>query len=183
MSHQDKSNSVIADPIEFAREGRSLSGEVAVASLDRLADLLADDSGKVAWTVSGSEEVDEAGNSRKFLFLEAEGEIHLVCQRCLGALAYSLQLESQLELMAPGQEWPEEELEDDTCDAIEAARDMQLVPLVEDEILLVLPSVPRHDACTPPGELSGQAASPETSGVEQKVSPFAVLAGLKKEKH
>ena len=180
MSHQDKSNSVIADPIEFAREGRSLSGQVAVASLDRLADLLADGSGNVVWTVSGSEEKDEMGNSRKFLLLEAEGELHLVCQRCLGALVYSLQLESRLELMAPGQEWPDEELEDDTCDAIEAVRDMPMVPLVEDEILLVLPPVPRHEECSPPGDVAGAVESPEASGVEKKVSPFAVLAGLKK---
>lgn len=180
MSHQDKSNSVIADPIEFAREERHVSGEVAVASLERLTDLLADGSGTVVWTVSGSEERDEAGGRRRFLLLEAEGELHLVCQRCLGVLVYSLQLESRLELMAPGQEWPDEELEDDTCDAIEAVRDMQLVPLLEDEILLILPPVPRHEECLPPGEVSGPAVAPESSGVDKKVSPFAVLAGLKK---
>ena len=172
MSHQDMSNSVIADPIEFAREGRRLSGEVAVASLDRLTDLLADGSGNIVWTVTGSEEVDQAGGSRKFLQLEAEGELHLVCQRCLGVMDYALRLENRLELIAPGQEWPEEELEDDTCDAIEAERDLQLVPLLEDEILLVLPPAPRHDECSPP----------ETSGTK-KVSPFAALAGLKIEKH
>lgn len=185
MSYEDKSQSLLADPIEFAREGGFRSGRVAVASLDRLQDLLADGAGSFSWEVSGREEADAAGGSRKFLRLEAEGDLLLVCQRCLGPMDFHLRLDSSLELMAPDQEWPEEELEDDTCDAIEATQDMELVPLLEDEILLALPPVPRHEACLPPGTLTGQAEAPEApeaSGME-KVSPFAVLAGLKKEKH
>jgi len=180
MSRQDQTiqaspeptsaSAFLADPLEFAREGRSLAGSVAVIQLERLHDLLADTSGAIAWSVRGGVEDDGAGE-RKFLWLEAEAELRLVCQRCLGPYAFPLRLSSCLELMAPGQPLPDEELEDDRCDAIEVDRNLDLLALVEDEILLALPQSPRHKVCSPLGEMDGSS---------EKVSPFAALAALKK---
>jgi uncharacterized protein len=180
MSRQDQTiqaspeptsaSAILADPLEFAREGRSLAGCVEVAALTRLQDLLADASGAIAWAVRGDVEDDGAGG-RKFLRLEMEGELKLVCQRCLGPYVFPLHLSSCLELMAPGQPLPDEELEDDRCDAIEVDRNLDLLSLLEDEILLTLPQSPRHKVCGMVGEVAGRS---------EKVSPFAVLAALKK---
>lgn len=172
MSRQAKTvlTDVIADPLEFAGDGSELSGSVPVAQLARLHDLLAEVSGEISWVVNGSVEQD-AGGSRYFLDLELEGSLQLVCQRCLGACAHKVALFNRLELIAPGAPWPDEELEDDSCDAIEAGRNLEILPLVEDEILLGLPQSPRHEDCTPPGEAG--------VGKEGKPSPFAALAGLK----
>lgn len=171
MSHQDKPRHVVADPLEFARDERRLGGEVGIAALERLADGLADKAGTIVWTMWGEVGLDAMGVKRRFLCLEASGELQLVCQRCLGPMAWPLRLDSRLALMAPGEEWPEEELEDDSCDAIEAEQDLDAVALLEDEILLALPNAPRHPVCTLPGDGAHQS---------EKVSPFAVLAGLKK---
>ncbi len=172
MSQQANTSpmAVIADPLEFARDERCLDGVIPVAELERLRDLLVVTTGAVQWQVRGRVEQGLAGGSRAFLDLEVQGELQLLCQRCLGPRAFVVQIASCLELIAPGGTWPEDELEDDTCDAIEAERDLSLASLVEDEILLALPTSPRHDVCQPPvrTERSDEA------------SPFAALAALKK---
>ena len=71
--------------------------------------------------------------------------------------------------MLPGREWPEEELEDDSFDAIEASNEMQVGSLIEDEVLLALPLSPRHDVC----------GLPRMKDDRQDASPFAVLRNLK----
>jgi len=154
------------DSLKFAREGRRLAGEVPVNCLRRLADVLADDNGSLAWKVWGG--CDAEG--KPFLMIEVYGELHLRCQRCLAALGFELNIESHLQLVASGQSWPDEALEDDRFDPIEALEDQALLPLVEDEVLLALPIAPRHESCALPGFNQDSAA----------VSPFAALAQLKK---
>ncbi len=176
MSQQDQTlrtaleSASLADPMAFARDGGSLSGSIEVARLERLHDLLANISGVIAWEISGREDEDDGGVKRSFLWLELDGDLQLQCQRCLGPWAFALRLSSCLELIAPGAPWPEEDIEDDSCDVIEAERNLGLLSLVEDEILLALPQSPRHEVCTPPEEAAGKG----------KASPFAALAALKK---
>ena len=57
------------DSLKFAREGRRLAGEVRVGCLQRLADVLADDDGALAWKVRG--ECDAEG--KLFLMIEVSG--------------------------------------------------------------------------------------------------------------
>ena len=68
------------------------------------------------------------------------------------------------------EEEDDEELEDESCDAIHFAGTIDVASLVEDEILLELPVFARHEVCEPPG--------PWEAG--EKPSPFAVLAQLKR---
>lgn len=165
MSQKGSSPVVLSDPFKFARDSRVLRGEVAVAGLGRLVDQLFDSSGSIVWALTGELGVDRKPRLR----LTASGSLQLRCQRCLGGLEWPLALTSTLLLVPPGQPIPDEELEDDEQDAIEAVADMDVVALVEDEILLTLPIAPRHDDCDVP--------RPEGGG--EKKSPFAVLAGLK----
>lgn len=157
---------VVVDSLAFAREGGRLAGEVPVAALERLADALAETGGALNWELSG--ECD--GDGRSWLTLRVEGSLGLRCQRCLGTVVFPVSVESRLQLVAPGEAWPDEDLEDDESDAIEAARELAVVPLVEEEVLLALPIAPRHDRCEPPKAVAE----------EQEPSPFAVLANLKK---
>lgn len=155
----------VIDSPDFARHGGRLKGSVAVAQLDRLADVLADKSGSLEFELDGGR--DEEGKS--YLELKVVGSLNLVCQRCLLPLPYSVAVENRLMLVAPGEEWPDEELEDDGIDAIEASRELAVLPLVEDEVLLALPVAPRHESC----------ALPLATDTEHRPSPFAVLAKLK----
>ncbi len=81
-----------------------------------------------------------------------------------------MRIKSRLQLMAPGEEWPDDDLADDSADAIEAEKDLAVLSLIEEEVLLALPIAPRHEQCEPP---SGSTA--ETGPL-----PFAALAALKK---
>ncbi len=155
----------MADPFRFAAEGRHVEGVLAVADLARLVDVLADGDGQVVYRIDGS--IDE--NRRPLLVLKARGSLNLRCQRCLGALAWPLAIETALQPVRVGQPIPDEELEDDTVDAIEIEGELDVVALVEDEILLALPIAPRHENCEPPRPDDGA----------KKESPFAALASLR----
>jgi len=162
MSQRD----VIPDPFRFAAEGRRLVRKVPVTELKRLAGSLLDTGGEVAYTVTGEVGADR----RAHLRVVASGVLHLRCERCLGAMEWPLEIETLLQLVRPGEPIPEEELEIEEFDAIEAGADMDVVALVEDEIVLAVPIAPRHESCD----------APRPSGGVEKKSPFAVLAKLRK---
>jgi uncharacterized protein len=165
MSQPGVPSRLIADPFRFATEGRHLEGELAVADLLRLADVLADSHGRLVYRIEGA--TDE--NRRPLLVLKAQGSLNLRCQRCLGGLAWPLAIETTLQPVRAGEMIPDEELEDDEIDAIEVEGELDVVALVEDEVLLALPIAPRHEECEPP--------RPE--GGAKKESPFAALASLR----
>lgn len=157
---------IFIDSLKFAREEMHMAGEVPVHALERLSDVLADDEGTLAWRASGRRD----GQHKPFLVLEVSGEIHLKCQRCLGALPFQLNIRSNLQLIASGAAWPDEGLEDDRVDPIEALEEQSLLSLVEDEVLLALPIAPRHETCSLPEYSESSAAD----------SPFLALSRLKK---
>ena len=57
-----------------------------------------------------------------------------------------------------------------------------VVSLIEDELLLALPPVPRHETCPHPLPMSAEADgfAAENEAVEEKPHPFAKLAAMKK---
>ena len=167
MSAQPKQDlaGVVFDALDFARDSRLKAGRIAVAALERLADSLVSTAGELQCEVRG--ERDKEGGS--FLSLQVSGELTLRCQRCLEPMQYRLRVDSRLRLIPPGAEWPEDELEDDSADAIRAEQEMALLPLIEEEVLLALPIAPTHESCEPPAAVEN----------DQESSPFAVLAKLK----
>jgi len=165
MSSQDDLSRAYIDAFEFARESRRIEGMIPVASLERLADRLIEPTGALRCRIDG--ERDRQGS---YLRVDVVGMLALRCERCLGTMEFPLHVRNRLRLMKPGAEWPEDDLEDDGADAVEAAKEMFLLPVVEDEVLLALPFAPRHEAC------DGLAAMKK----DQASSPFSVLAKLKK---
>lgn len=160
------SQQIVIDSLSFAREGRSLQGELPISGLERLHDALAEIAGSVVFRLNG-----RIGRQDKpQLLLEVSGRVPVICQRCLGRLDYPLSIDSVLELIADEADLSQDELEDDTRDFLVAQKELDVVALVEDEIILALPSAPRHDDC----------ALPDSNTRGTKVSPFAALAALKK---
>lgn len=188
MSHHQASNEhsnptapadAVIDSLEFAQNGRRLDGEVPISRFDRLADLLADNAGSLRVVLTGEQgagQQDGEGNPR--LRLQLEGSLKLRCQRCLEALPFAVAIDSLLQLVdetevlagPAGEDGDEEELDATALDVIVAERELAVLPLLEDELLLALPIAPRHEHCEPP-----------TGGTKDRAaSPFAVLAQLKK---
>jgi len=166
LSVSDSIAGTVIDCLEFARSGGVLERSVGLDELPRLADVLVATKGFLSVRLEGSR--DDKGNS--WLKVDIAGRPVLCCQRCLGGVEFPLVISSRLQLMAPGEEWPDDDLANDSADAIEAEKALAVLSLVEEEVLLALPIAPRHEQCEPP---SGKAA-------ENGPSPFAVLAALKK---
>jgi len=156
----------VIDSLEFVREAGQLSGRIAISALGRVADSLAEDSGALECVVKG--ERDQDGNS--ILILDVSGTLLLRCQRCLESMPHALQIDRRLLLVAPGAVWPDDELESDEFDAVEASKTLALMPLIEEEVLLALPIAPRHQVCEPPVVMDK----------DREPSAFAVMAQFRK---
>ena len=95
-------------------------------------------------------------------------QVKVPCQRCLKPLPLELELACAFEWVASESEQALRD-DDDEWDAVIAAEQVDLLPLLEDELLLAVPFAPMHPACQ-----TGMAAE-----AGEKVSPFAMLASLK----
>lgn len=160
------------DIFELARAGASLSGELALSELPRFGEGLPAQTGRVQWQARG--EYNAAGQA--FLSVQAQAIAVLECQRCLTLFEQPLRVSNRLELVRS-----DAALEgDDAPDALErivGSDRFDLLGLIEDELILVLPYVPRHEVC-PAG--AGQAQQEEPAEEAKRPSPFAVLGKLKK---
>lgn len=166
---------VAIDSLKFAAAGEHITGTLPLNSLLRLADVLASREGALDCVLTGFREAGEAGGdeTRLCLHLQVNGRLRLYCQRCLAEVDFECAIDSRLLLVPPGEVWPEEDWEDDDFDAISASRELSVLSLVEDEVLLALPIVPRHADCLPPAGVVAAEGKSEPS-------PFSVLAGLSK---
>ena len=163
------SQQIVIDSLAFVQEGGSLTGELALARLPRTHDWLVDTDGSVSYRVEASR--GERGQPQ--LQLSVDGTLALRCQRCLEPMVFPLHFCNALELIADEADLTQEELEDDSRDYLQAQKELDVVALIEDEIILALPFAPRHESCSPP------APSPDAGPGDEKVSPFAALAALK----
>ena len=159
------SQRVVIDSLAFARENGSLQGELPIASLTRVLDLLADSAGQLSYRIEGV----MGPRNRAQLQLQLDGVMSVCCQRCLEGVDYSLKVRSLLEFVDDEEDLTQEDLEDDSKDFLTAQSELDVVALIEDEIILELPSAPRHESC----------ALPDTGQGSGRVSPFSVLQGFK----
>jgi uncharacterized protein len=166
LSVSDSIAGTVIDCVEFARSGGVLDRSVGLDELPRLADLLTTTVGRLSVRLEGWR--DSAGKS--WLQVAIAGEPTLCCQRCLGGVKFPLDIRSRLQLIAPGEDWPDEDLADDSADAVAAEKALAVLSLIEDEVLLALPIAPTHEQCESPLE--------NASGHDS--SPFAALVALKK---
>ena len=134
----------VKDPIRFAREAASLTGEIALAEMGRLRDELADAQGVVSGVVSYRLEGALVGG-RPALRLLVEANPALICQVCLAPYVHSLHSEGVIFLARNDAEMERWESNDPLLDVIVAEEHMDVRTLVEDELLLSLPVVPRHE--------------------------------------
>ncbi len=161
------------DSLDFARNGKRLSGNIPLAELPRLQDSLYSAEGILEYIITGG--VDMHGDP--LLDLNLSANCRLVCQRCLGGMDHQLRintrlmLKDQASLDALGNDEILAEDEQETFDSILAESHLDLLELLEEEIILSLPIAPKH----PQG-----ICNTEIGLNEQKENPFAVLMKLKR---
>jgi uncharacterized protein len=138
------------DSLQFAKSGESMSGVFRFDELPRLLDSLRPDDVAVQYHLSG---VKSAG--RPALRLQVEATVWLVCQRCMTAYPEILVLDNVFPVARNEAELLRWEKLDPLLDVLVADPLMDVTVLVEDEILLSLPTVPLHpEGCCDPESLS-----------------------------
>jgi uncharacterized protein len=183
----------------FAADALELEGDWAIAELPRLAESecppdpaavaknaesgaaplpsrsAADLSRRVHWRAVGSLR-PVGGEKQVWLALSAGAGVVLQCQRCLLPLAETVNVERQFRFV--DDEATAAALDDEMEDEVLALpKSLNLRDLVEDEMLLALPLVPRHDVCPEPLPTSfGDVEAVESEAAH----PFAALAFLRK---
>jgi uncharacterized protein len=101
----------------------------------------------------------------------------MVCQRCLGPVDVPLQVDQWFRFVAD--EATAEALDDEVEeDLLALSREFDLHELIEDELLMALPLVPRHDECPDPVQLSTSDEDFDSASAERP-NPFAALASLR----
>ena len=104
----------------------------------------------------------------------------MVCQRCLLPVDVPLLVERSFRFVAD--EATAEALDDEVEeDLLALSRDFDLHALIEDELLMALPVVPRHEECPTPVTLASSDEDFAQASAE-KPNPFAALASLRVEK-
>lgn len=163
----------------FAMAGAVLSGDDPLSKFDRLLEECGAPGvdRRVRWEIRGETHADASGHAQIWLHLKAQACLPLTCQRCLAPADIDLEVDRSFRFVAT-EEQAQAEDEEAEEDVLALRRDFNLVELIEDELLMELPLVPRHDVCPVEVKLAVQDADFDTAQAE-KPNPFAALAGLK----
>lgn len=160
----------LIDPFRLVRQHRILNGTLELRRMERLAPLLHSSEGVASVDLEFG--TDDMGVSCVLGHVQAE--LHFICQRCMQPMTYAVDAEVALGLVAHRSE----------VDKIAAHYEpliveqvpTPLLPIIEDELLLMVPIVALHEAgeCEALPQLNS-AAEPAA----RRENPFAVLAKLK----
>jgi uncharacterized protein len=166
------------DVMLFAKEAAQLQGVLPIENLPRLMASQAGDSVlatcDVIWFVTGDVRKPKGAELQYWLHVRAQTQATLTCQRCLASFDKTLLVERSFMFVRDEIHAAELDaaIEDDV---LVLTKDLNLQTLIEDELLLALPLVPRHEVCPQLIEVPSQDR-PEA----QMPHPFAALAALKR---
>ena len=149
--------------LEFAEAQQTLAGEIDALKCERLAETIAPSGtgAHISFKLTGA--AKQLRNPSLHLHIEAQ--LPVICQRCLEEMQVHLNLTFNYIICNA---LPTEIDENNDTDWLEAAPEMNLQELIEDELLLAMPISPMHDHdCSKQSMQSGE-----------KPNPFAVLQGL-----
>ncbi len=166
----------------FAQAAATLSDAAPLARYPRLAEEsaaapLAEDADQVRWSVQGEWRGRTGDPGSAWLHLEASARLTQTCQRCLTPVQTALEVVRSFRFVA---DEATASAEDEAAeeDLLVLSRHFDLTELVEDELLMALPVVPRHEQCPAPVRLAVQ--DPDFDAAEAaRPNPFAALARLR----
>lgn len=180
----------------FIEAEAQLAGETPVADLPRLASAVSTEADlaslpPVRWQALGRPVPQRVGEPELWLDLEAEAELDMECQRCLHPVRERMTVSRSIRFARDEAEAAKLDADSDE-DVLAVSRQFHLLELIEDELIMAQPIVPRHDEC--PSDIAalmhdetetpvpGRPSEPNAvePAPEAKPHPFAALAALKK---
>lgn len=164
----------LLDTATFTRNGQVFAAQSPISLFDRALDgLPAQQDQTINWSVTGS--LDNAG--QRFLTIHVDGFVVLTCQRCLRDFHYHIDTENTVLVVDNELDLDIDVDDPDVPERILASIHLDALELVEDELILSLPYVPRHDQCP---DLPEALQNQDEEAEDEKPNPFAVLSQLKK---
>lgn len=181
----------------FIEAAAQLAGETPIEGLTRLASAASPEADlksmpPVRWRVTGRTVPQRVGEPELWLDLDAHAELDMECQRCLHPVREHMSVSRSIRFARDEAEAARLDAESDD-DVLAVSRQFHLLELVEDELIMAQPIVPRHAECPSdivnlmhddsetlvPGAAPAEPGKTESSQ-ESKPHPFAALAALKK---
>lgn len=172
----------------FALEKQHLNGAFAVRRLGRLIEGLPEqplvrevsaaverDTGVIWFALTGQTQLGR----KPQVLLRVQAQLLLICQRCMQPLAFTINESVLFDVVrheaAPSDVQDAEPFDPDTPEELVSDPRFAVEQLIEDQLILAVPYVPKHDDCV-------AAVSPVEPEPEQpRVSPFESLAALKRQ--
>jgi uncharacterized protein len=166
------------DVRQWCQYGKQLAGKNLLSSYERL---VLETKGQgaenlVDWSVRAEALTDQSGQSQAWLHLEVKLDLPLICQRCLGTVNEHCHIQRSFRFV-DSESQAEQQDDESEEDLLVMSRDFYLTALIEDEVLMDSPVVPRHAVCPVPVQLA--TADPDFELASVKPNPFSVLAALK----
>jgi len=172
----------LLDPRKAAAQGEAYRGDVPLAGLSRLASLVETGQLSASQGPGGGQAAyrlefqrDESG--RAVVEGSVRGQLRLRCQRCTEG--YDLAVDAGFKLAVVEGLDEAERLPPEYDPLLLEEPLIRPRDLIEDELILAVPTIPRHaeGACKMPQV--GSAGAERADGPDERPNPFAPLASLK----
>lgn len=164
------------DLLAFVSRGRRFEGNLAFSEMPRLQSLVGNPEGQAAFKLDF---VMEAGGIPTIQGM-VESDLILECQRCMGEMDFQVAAKISLGIVKSPEQ--AERLPGMFEPLSMTGDEVSIASIVEDELILALPTIAMHDIGDCPEGVefldAEQAANEETQVLSRK-NPFAALAQLK----
>jgi uncharacterized protein len=171
----------------FARDGASVQGLQSLTYFERLSDLAWSTEGQncldtqVSWALRGEMVPVTGGEPEIWLHLSAEVSLPMQCQRCMGPVLMEVFSDQSFRFVADEATAEAQDDESDE-DLLVLTPELDVWELIEDELIMSVPIVPKHEVCPASVTLSVADEAFEEA-LAAKPNPFAALAQLKQKPH
>ncbi len=163
------------DPWRMVDQRRLFSGHVAVTDLPRLAKVV------LGAKCDIELQLEFARDREKRACIKGSVKVDLLleCQRCLSPMSFSVISQLNIALVRSAEE--AERLPDNYDPLLLDEPRIRLLDIVEEELLLSLPQVPRHEIgeCCSDIDQKTEQTTVDLEEPSERINPFAILAELK----
>ena len=156
------------DPLVLVEKRSEFKGSLPLSQMSRIQELLFDREGEVGFELRFGKEGRIAAVTGS-----VRAELQLQCQCCLGSIPWTVNSVVSLGVV---RSIDEADLLPESYEPLLLDEDsLSLADIVQEELLLAIPTIPQHERCGPVGP-PAQETAPEPP---KRPNPFAVLANLK----
>jgi uncharacterized protein len=159
----------LIEPLALAEKRSQFKGFLPLSKMTRMQDILLRREGEVSFEL-------RFGKDGKFAVVTGivEADLELQCQCCLGPIAWPVSSRVNLAIVSS---LDQANLLPATYEPLLLeAEALSLTDIIQEELLLAVPSIPQHRQC----EASPTREGKPMSAMPARPNPFAVLAKLKK---